>query len=62
MDTLSLTTRLRAAAARHSLRTLALWTELSHETIRKFVLAGVGDTLSIARYNKIDKGLTANGF
>jgi hypothetical protein len=62
MNTEDLTARLRHAHSRHSLRTLAKWCEVSHETLRSIILKGVADTLSLARYNKIDNGLKNNGF
>ena len=53
--------RLRAAAEAKSLRTLGGECGVSHELIRKLLKAGDEVSITVASYNKIDKGLRSNG-
>ena len=53
--------RLRAAAKVKSLRTLGRECDVSHELIRKLLTAGDNVSITVASYNKIDKGLRSNG-
>lgn len=57
MQTTTLSKRLRKAAENKSLRELAKQCGVSHELIRKLVKADAEVSLTIASYNKIDKGL-----
>jgi hypothetical protein len=52
--------RLRAAAEAKSLRTLGRECGVSHELIRKLLKAGDEVSITVASYNKIDKGLRNN--
>lgn len=54
--------RLRAAAEAKSLRTLGGECGVSHELIRKLLKAGDEVSITVASYNKIDKGLRNNGY
>ena len=54
--------RLRAAAKAMSLRTLGRECGVSHELIRKLLTAGDEVSITVASYNKIDKGLRNNGY
>lgn len=54
--------RLRAAAQAKSLRTLGGECGVSHELIRKLLKAGDEVSITVASYNKIDKGLRNNGY
>ena len=56
-----LTKRLRIAAQTKSLRTLGKECEVSHELIRKLIVAGDEVSITVASYNKIDEGLRKNG-
>lgn len=53
--------RLRIAAQTKSLRTLGKECEVSHELIRKLIVAGDEVSITVASYNKIDEGLRKNG-
>lgn len=53
--------RLRAAAEAKSLRTLGCECGVSHELIRKLLKASNEVSITVASYNKIDKGLRNNG-
>lgn len=53
--------RLRIAAQTKSLRTLGKECEVSHELIRKLLLANSAPNITAVTYNKIDKGLAKNG-
>ncbi len=54
--------RLCKAKTKHSLRALAWTCDVSHETIRKILNSESVARISMANYEKIDKGLKANGF
>lgn len=54
--------RLRAAAQAKSLRTLGKECDVSHELVRKLLKAGDEVSITVASYNKIDKGLRNNGY
>ena len=53
--------RLRIAAQTKSLRALGKECEVSHELIRKLLKADNEVSITVASYNKIDKGLRSNG-
>jgi len=53
--------RLRAAAQAKSLRTLGGECGVSHELIRKLLKASDEVSITVASYNKIDKGLRTHG-
>ncbi len=53
--------RLRTAAQAKSLRTLGRECDVSHELIRKLIVAGDKVSITVASYNKIDEGLRKNG-
>ena len=52
--------RLRIAAQTKSLRTLGKECEVSYELIRKLLKADNEVSITVASYNKIDKGLRSN--
>ena len=52
--------RLRIAAQTKSLRTLGKECEVSHELIRKLLKTDNEVSITVASYNKIDKGLRSN--
>ena len=54
--------RLQAAAEAKSLRTLGGECGVSHELIRKLLKASDEVSITVASYNKIDKGLRNNGY
>ena len=54
--------RLKAAAQAKSLRTLGGECGVSHELIRKLLKASDEVSITVASYNKIDKGLQNNGY
>jgi len=60
MDIEELKKRLKKARAGRSLRSLAAQCEVSHELIRKLLLANSAQNITAATYRKIDKGLTKN--
>lgn len=61
MQIAELIERLRKAAAKKSLRTLGRECDVSHELIRKLIVAGDKVSITVASYNKIDEGLRKNG-
>ena len=61
MQIAELIERLRKAAAKKSLRTLGRECDVSHEMIRKLLTAGGNVSITVASYNKIDKGLRTHG-
>lgn len=61
MQIAELIERLRKAAAKKSLRTLGRECDVSHEMIRKLLTAGDNVSITVASYNKIDKGLRTHG-
>lgn len=62
MNSDTLIKRLRSAHVKFSLRQLGKTCETSHETLRKLIAAKHTPNLTIDIYNKIDTGLSANGF
>lgn len=61
MQIAELIERLRKAAAKKSLRTLGRECDVSHEMIRKLLTVGDNVSITVASYNKIDKGLRTHG-
>ena len=61
MDIEELTKRVKKASVGRSLRKLAGECNVSHEMIRKLLLANSAPNITATTYNKIDKGLAKNG-
>lgn len=62
MDIPQLIKRLRKAHVKNSLRQIATFCDVNHESIRKLILSGGKSNPTYAVYKKIDSGLTKNGF
>lgn len=62
MDLNTLVERLKRAYSPTSLRKLAAQLEVSHELLRKLLLSKNRPNLTLATYDKIDKGLKDHGF
>lgn len=62
MDIDQLIKRLRKAHNENSLRQIATFCDVNHESIRKLILTGNKNNCTFKLYEKIDSGLTKNGF
>lgn len=62
MDVEKLVKRAKTACIKMSLRQVGKMCSVSHEVIRKLVTVEKTTSMTLTTYNKIDAGLTRNGF